>query len=92
MKEETAQKKVKLPVVIFIIASIAFVVPSIIYLVQNKSVYRFSWVWTYLFRFPTTSSERMVNAIMFFALITILFLAYILIEKKHKQIFKNKKS
>ena len=91
MKEETAQKKVKLPVVIFIIASIAFVVPSIIYLVQNKSVYRFSWVWTYLFRFPTTSSERMVNAIMFFALITILFLAYILIAKKHKQIFKSKK-
>src|SRR5699024_6382427 len=69
----------------------AFVVPSIIYLIQNKSIYRFTWVWTYLFRFPTTSSERMVNAIMFFALITILFLAYILIAKKHKQIFKSKK-
>ena len=91
MEKETTQKRSKLPVIIFIVALIAFVAPSVAYLVQNKSIYRFSWVWTYLFRLPTTSGERMFNAIMFFALITILFLAYMLIAKKHKRIFKNSK-
>lgn len=91
MEKEDIQKKAKLPVIIFIIATIALVTPSILYLLQNKSVYRFYYVWTYLFRLPTTSTEKMVNAIVFFALITILFLVYILIAKKRNQIFKNNK-
>ena len=90
-KEKTISKRAKMPVIIFIIATIALVAPSVLYWLQNKSVYRFYYVWTYLFRLPTTSGEKMINAIMFFALITILFLIYILIIKKRNQIFKNKK-
>lgn len=90
MEEKNIQKKARLPVILFIIATMAFVAPSILYLAQNKTIYRFYFVWTYLFRLPTTSGEKMVNAIMFFALITILFLLYVLIIKKRNQIFKNK--
>ena len=92
MEKEAIQKKSKLPVILFIVASIFFAIPSIIYIIQNKTIYRFVYVWTYLFRMPTTSNEKMVNAILFFALFTILFLLYILIIKKRKTIFTSKKS
>ena len=84
--ENTKAKKAKLPIIIFIITSIIFAVPSIIYLLQNKTIYRFHHVWTFLFRSPLTNNEKMVNAILFFTLFTIMFLAYVLIAKKHKQI------
>lgn len=90
-KAKLSKIKVKMPIIIFVIASIAFMIPSIIYIIQNKTIYRFVYVWTYLFRIPTSSNEKILNAILFFAIITILFLAYILIAKKQKEIFKNKK-
>ena len=89
--ERSLKRKASMPLILFIVATIAFITPSIIYLVQNKTVYRFHYVWTYLFRLPTSSSEKMINAILFFVLFTVLFLTYILIVKKHKQIFKSKK-
>ena len=85
------EKKIKLPIIIFFVTSIVFALPSILYLLQNKTVYKFYYVWTYLFRMPETSNEKMINAILFFALFTILFLIYVLIAKKYKQIFKSKK-
>ena len=54
MEKEAIQKKSKLPVILFIVASIFFAIPSIIYIIQNKTIYRFVYVWTYLFRMPTT--------------------------------------
>ena len=85
------EKKIKLPIIIFFVTSIVFALPSILYLLQNKTVYKFYYVWTYLFRMPETSNEKMINAILFFVLLTILFLIYVLIAKKYKQIFKSKK-
>ena len=85
------EKKIKLPIIIFFVTSIVFALPSILYLLQNKTVYKFYYVWTYLFRMPETSNEKMINAILFFVLFTILFLIYVLIAKKYKQIFKSKK-
>ena len=85
--EETVKKKkfnINLPMVIFIIASVIFAVPSITYLIKNKTVYGFYYVWTYFFKLPETKAEMLNNALMFFLLMTILFLAYILIAKKHK--------
>lgn len=85
------ERKTKLPILIFIITSIIFALPSITYILQNKTIYKFYYVWTYLFRLPKTSNEKMINAILFFILFTILFLVYILVIKKRKSIFKNKK-
>ena len=85
------EKKIKLPIIVFFITSIVFALPSILYLLENKTIYKFYFVWTYFFKLPRTSNEKMINAILFFALFTILFLIYVLIAKKYKQIFKSKK-
>ncbi len=92
MDENKTKKKVSIPIIIFIIASIGFALPSIIYFLENKTIYKFYYVWTYLFRFPTSSSEKILNAMLFFTIFTILFLAYIFILKKHNKILKNKKT
>lgn len=85
------RKKVKLPVIMFFLTSVILALPSIIYLIKNKTIYRFYYVWTYFFRIPRTSNEKIANAILFFIIFTTLFLLYILILKKYKKIFKNKK-
>lgn len=90
--EESVKKNKKLninlPVLIFIITAIVFAIPSITYLMKNKTIYGFYYVWTYLFNNPATKSEMLNNALMFFLLMTILFLAYILIAKKWKTMSK----
>ena len=66
MEEKT--KKSKISIILFIITSVFFAMPSVLYLIQNKTIYRFVYVWTYLFRIPSTSMEKMTNAILFFIL------------------------
>lgn len=83
--------KRKICVTLFLILSLLFAVPSIIYLIKNKTVYRFIWMRTFLFRLPTTQSEKLLNALLFFGIFSLLFLVYIFILKKHRKIFKNKK-
>lgn len=89
MEKVENEKKIKkyninLPAIIFFIASIIFAIPSIIYLIKNKTVYNFYYVWTYFFKIPETQTEMLNNALIFFMLMTILFLSYLLIAKKHK--------
>lgn len=87
--EETVNKKNKricIPIIIFLIASIGFAIPSIIYLIKNKTIYNFYYYWTYFLERPETQSEMIKNALMFFFIITILFLAYMLIAKRHKKL------
>ncbi len=81
----------KLYNIIFLVCSILFALPSIIYILQNKTVYRFIWMSTYFFRKPLTRNEKLLNAFIFFTLFSILFLIYFLILKKHKNIFKSRK-
>ena len=75
--EESVKKNKKLninlPVLIFIITAIVFAIPSITYLMKNKTIYGFYYVWTYFFNNPATKSEMLNNALMFFLLMTILF-------------------
>lgn len=75
-----------LPIIIFFVASLVLAIPSITYLIKNKTVYGFYYVWTYSFKMPVNKAEMLNNALMFFLLITILFLAYMLIAKKCKNI------
>lgn len=86
--KESKINKTKIPVaiIIFFIASVIFAIPSIIYLVKNKTIYGFYYVWTYFFKFPENQTEMLNNALIFFLIMTILFLAYIMIAKKHKKI------
>ena len=84
--ESNNRKELNLPIIIFIFASIILAIPSITYLIKNKTVYGFYYVWTYFFKIPANKAEMLNNALMFFLLITILFLAYMLIAKKCKNI------
>jgi len=77
--------------VLYVLLLALFALPSISYLIQNKTVYRFIWMWTYFFKLPSTQNEKSLNAIIFFTLFSLLFLLYFVILKKHNQIFKTKK-
>ena len=81
----------KIYVILFFVLSFLFVVPSIIYLIKNKTIYRFVWFRTYLFELPDTQMDKILNALLFFGIFSVLFLVYILILKNYKKIFKNKK-
>lgn len=78
-------------IILFTICSAFFAVPSIIYIFQNKTIYKFSWVWTYLFKRPMTKMDCYINAFLFFILFTAIFLLYFLILKKQNKILKSKK-
>ena len=78
-------------IILFTICSAFFAVPSIIYIFQNKTIYKFSWVWTYLFKRPMTKMDCYINAFLFFVLFTAIFLLYFFVLKKHNKILKSKK-
>ena len=78
-------------IILSTICSAFFAVPSIIYIFQNKTIYKFSWVWTYLFKRPMTKIDCYINAFLFFILFTAIFLLYFFVLKKHNKILKSKK-
>ena len=83
--------KNKLPTILLVICTFLFAVPSITYLVKNKTIYRFFWVWTFLFKRPETQTEKFLNAGLFFLLFTSIFIIYFVIVKNNRKIFKNQK-
>lgn len=91
MNNEKTIKR-KLPVILYILLSIIFMLPSIVYLVKNKTVYNFIYMFTYFFRIPTTTLEKLCNALMYFGLFSFLFLLYFKIIKNSGKIFKNVKN
>ena len=92
-KNEKVQCKTKkIYVILYIILTCGFILPSIIYLIKNKTAYQFQFGWTYLFRSTATHKfDNIINTIAFIAIFTGLFILYLFIIKKHSQIFKNKK-
>ena len=84
--------KKRLHAIIFLLCSILFALPSIIYIIKNKTIYRFIWHRTFLLRQPILEKEPLLNAILFFAIFSLLFLFYFLIVKNNKKIFKNQKT
>lgn len=94
MEEEVKVKekiKRKVPAIIMVALAFLFAFPSIIYLIQNKTVYKFYLHRTFFFKIPITQLDKLLNAIAFFTMFSLLFLVYIFILKKRRSIFKNKK-
>ncbi len=75
--------------VIFIFGAVLLMIPSVIYFVQNKTVYDFIWMFTYFLKAPTSNFDGIFNALMYFGLFSLLFIVYFQIIKKHENIFKN---
>lgn len=71
--------------IVFIILSILFVLPSILYLARYKTIYQFNqW-----FLFALNSSNRISQTILYFMLLLAITIIYILIIKNRNKIFKS---
>lgn len=77
--------------IIYFFTSILFTIPSINYLIKNKTIYNFVYVFSYMYRSATGENERYINAIIYVILFSILFLLYFKILKNISKIFKTNK-
>ena len=85
------QIKNKLIIISYLFISFLFTIPSIIYLIQNKTVYHFSQIFTYTFMSNNTTYDNYINAIIYLCIFFLLFFLYFIILKKVNKIFKTKK-
>lgn len=77
--------KNKILKMVYIILSVFLVIPSIIYLIQNKTVMGFN---TYYNFFINTNSNKIVSTLIYLAIYMTIIIMYLIIIKK-KDIFKN---
>lgn len=73
----------------YFLTSILLTIPSVIYLIENKTIYRFSYIFSYMCRNSTVEYELYINAIIYIAIFSILFLLYFNILKNINKIFKS---
>ena len=73
---------------IFIILSVLFATPSIIYLIKHKTVFGFSNYYRYLLN----GSTPVLQAVVFICIFIMITVVYLVITKKQEKIFKNFKS
>ncbi len=59
------KEKIKNPKYLYIIVSICLAIPSIIYLIKNKSIMQFNEWFTFFFKVPLNSREAITNMICF---------------------------
>lgn len=85
------ENKSKIPIILLVVCSALFALPALIYIVENKTIYRFFWVWTFLLKRPETQNEKLLNTGLFFVLFTAIFIIYCVILKNNKKIFKSRK-
>lgn len=70
----------------FIIASIIFAIPSIIYYIKYRTVTNFNYYYWFFLNFSTSRKIQSLAYIIIFSILTIL---YLLILKYRKELFKN---
>lgn len=76
----------------YIIISILFAIPSIIYLIQNKSVSKFIYMFSMFFTREYTIIENYINVVIYITLFSLLFFLYFYILKNINKVFKTNKS
>lgn len=77
--------------IIYFFTSVLLTIPSIIYLIKNRTIYNFVYVFSYMYRSATGEYEHYINAIIYVILFSILFLLYFKILKNISKIFKTNK-
>lgn len=71
--------------ILYLIATIVFVVPSISYLINNRTVFDFKqW-----FKYFLDDSDRGIQTITYIIILLIITILYVLIIKNRKKLFKN---
>ncbi len=78
--------KYSLIATLFIIASISFALPSIIYLIKHKTVLKFEPYFHFLYDLPIS---RIVQTIIYIFILAILTILYFMIIKNRQKLFSN---
>ncbi len=81
----------KMVSMIYVLLSLALAIPSMAYLIQNKTVYYFIHVFTYTFTKAQSMNEQYQNAILYLCLFWLLFACYFYLLKNSKYVFQTKK-
>ena len=76
----------------YVIISFIFTIPSIMYLIENKSIYRFSYIFKYMLKKETTPLSNCIDFVMYVLFFSILFYLYYFIIKNINNFFKSNKS
>lgn len=74
--------------ILFVLASILFAMPSILYWIQKKTVFQFGPYFQFLYDMPITRATQTLVYIILLAILTIL---YVVILKRRKEMFLNTK-
>lgn len=77
----------KILLITFVITAILFAIPSISYLIQNRTILNFSEY----FKFCLNDTNRVEQTILYLGILTVLTILYFLIIKNRKEIFKKDK-
>ncbi len=77
---------------LFLITSIIILIPSLNYLIRNKTILNFNEWFTFFLRKPVNSIESVIGAILFGILLIVLFYLYFKIIKNTDKEFKGLKS
>ena len=86
MTESKQNKSNNLIKILFILASILFAMPSILYFIQKKTILRFGPYFQFLYEAPIS---RATQTLLYLFLLAILAIVYFTIVKRRKDIFKN---
>lgn len=84
----TISKKNNLIKISFIIASILFAMPSIIYILKNRTVFEFGPYFQFFYDLPVS---RATQTIAYIFILAILSMLYFIIIKNRKEVFKSTK-
>lgn len=75
----------------YLIISVLLAIPSIIYLIKNKTIYYFIGMFSYVISIPNAPIINYIDTALYLALFLSLFAIYFAILKRWKQLFKSKK-
>lgn len=73
--------------IMFLLVSVLFTIPSIIFLIKNKTVFEF----TKYYKFFINDVNPILQTLIYIFLLLVLTIIYLIIAKKQKDIFKNLK-
>lgn len=83
---------IKPSLMLYIIISLLLIMPSVMYLIENGTVYKFTQYFTYSMQKLDSQYQFMLNMIVFVLLFTVLAILYFYILKNLNKLFKNTKS
>lgn len=74
--------------ILFILTSILFAMPSILYIIEKKTVFQFGPYFQFLYDMPVS---RATQTLLYIAMLVILSVLYFIIIKKRRELFKSTK-